>query len=278
MDGAEGLLRFVLGAGRVACWTGSRQHHNFGEFQVPRRTLDRYNVLYIARGRARWRIEGVGVEVSAGDLLVVCPGEEHDALPMTKRTTVGSLHLRMRLPGGREGLALVRPPRVMRVEAGSRLEGYLRGHLAEFDRGPEASRYELGWAHLVVQEMLVEADRRGVLGYGELDPLVPEMLVLLRERLAEPTTLGDLAVASGYSAQHLNRLFNRVLGVTPIKLLTRMRMDAAGEALRGTGRTVAAVAESVGYADPYHFSRVFSAHFGQSPTAYRSALDSEYPA
>lgn len=262
----------------MECRAGSRQHHNHGEFRVPKRTLDRYNVLYIARGRARWRIEGVGVEVSAGDLLVVCPGEEHDALPMTQRTTVGSMHVRMGLPGGRDAFALVRPPRVMRVVEGSRLEGYLRGHMTEFDRGAKAGRYSVGWAHLVVQEMLVEADRRGVLGYGALDPLVPEMLVLLQERLAEPTTLGNLAVASGYSAQHLNRLFNRVLGVTPIKLLTRMRMDAAGEALRGTGLTVAAVAESVGYADPYHFSRAFSGHFGQSPSAYRLALDSEYPA
>lgn len=262
----------------MKCWVGSRQHHNHGDFAVPYRTLDRYNLLYMARGRACWRIEGQGIEISAGDLLLVNPGETHDAKALTKRTTLGSMHLRVGLPGGRDGLELLRMPRVMRVEQASRLEVYLRGHLAEFDRGSDSPRYELGWAYLVVQEMLVEADRRGELGYGELDPLVPEMLVLLRERLAEPTTLSDLASASGYSAQHLNRLFNRVLGVTPIKLLVRMRMEAAAEALRSSGRTVAAVAESVGYADPYHFSRAFSAHFGQSPSAYRSALDSEYPA
>lgn len=274
----QGVLDYLFREATVESIFGSRQHHQHGDFRVDPRTLDDTNLLYIARGRARWFIGDQTVDVAKGDLLVVHPHEPHHALPRTKRTTVGSIHVRLHLPGGRDAFRLARLPRVLRVVPGSRLDRYFQGHLADHAQDPDwAQQVEPGWAQLVTFALLEEAHQRGVLRIAELDPTVDAMMAVLRDRLAKPTTLDDLAAVSGYSAQHLNRLFNRTLGTTPIKLLTGMRLDHAAKLLTQTALTVAAVGERVGYDDPYHFSRAFSSKFGRSPSSHRAAAGSEYP-
>jgi AraC family transcriptional regulator of adaptative response / methylphosphotriester-DNA alkyltransferase methyltransferase len=84
-------------------------------------------------------------------------------------------------------------------------------------------------------------------------------------------TLDQLASRSGFSPQHLNRVFRRTLGVTPLQYLNRRRMEHAAALLRDGRLTVSAVGQQVGFADPYYFSRVFSQHFKQSPTEYRAS-------
>jgi AraC-like DNA-binding protein len=45
-------------------------------------------------------------------------------------------------------------------------------------------------------------------------------------------------------------------------------MNYAAERLKQPGALVKQVAEESGYADPFHFSRVFTSVFGLSPTAF----------
>jgi AraC-like DNA-binding protein len=85
-------------------------------------------------------------------------------------------------------------------------------------------------------------------------------------------TLSELAKRAGFSAQHLNRVFREILGVTPLQYLARTRMERAATLLRNDDLTVGAVGKRVGFDDPYYFSRVFSQHFKKSPAQYRAGL------
>ena len=49
-----------------------------------------------------------------------------------------------------------------------------------------------------------------------------------------------------------------------------LRMDRAKQLLLAGELSVAQVADAVGFADPYHFSRVFRQHEGMPPTEYRA--------
>src|SRR5207248_6335302 len=101
------------------------------------------------------------------------------------------------------------------------------------------------------------------------------MLEDLDRRIGETVSLEALAKRAGFSPQHLNRLFQRTLGVTPLQYLSRLRMERAAAMLRDGRLNVRAIGKAVGFDDPYYFSRQFSEHHGMSPAQYREAQRNE---
>lgn len=66
---------------------------------------------------------------------------------------------------------------------------------------------------------------------------------------------------------YLCRLFQRYDQQTPYRLLLRLKMNHAAERLQSPATLVKQVAEEAGFANPFHFSRVFKSVFGISPAA-----------
>lgn len=92
----------------------------------------------------------------------------------------------------------------------------------------------------------------------------------LRENLGAQVSLDDLAGVVGVSGFHLIRMFRNSYGETPYRRLTRLRMEAAQERLRGTGEAITEIALSLGYANPAHFAAAFRRVVGVAPSAYRA--------
>jgi len=274
---SNALVQFVMRHGALATFGCSRQHEQHG-YQLQRRTIPDYNLIYVTRGKVVWVIGDEPVALEPGVLLIVPPGVAHHAHSTTKRITLLSLHVKLTLPGGRDAFELITLPRTQVVARPSRLDDYLLGALGEFD-GDQPRRAMLmpGWAHLVMMELLADNAARGLIGSRSVDPIVADMLDELTRRMDKPTTLGQLAKLAGYTPQHLNRVFQRSLGVTPLQHLGHLRMEKAGEMLLRTGKTVAAIGREVGFDDPYHFSRVFKQHHGHSPSDHRQRADSNPP-
>ena len=67
---------------------------------------------------------------------------------------------------------------------------------------------------------------------------------------------------------YLARLFQRYAGETPLQLLTRLKMAQAADLLSKGDLLVKQVAEQTGFADPYHFSRVFKRVYGIPPETF----------
>lgn len=239
------------------------------------RTVPDYNLLFVTRGRAVWYLQDQALQLSPGDLAVVPPEAPHHAKSLTKRITILSIHVDVYLPGRHDAFALLTPPRQQRVAAGSALDGYLRHAACEFDRPNKHAAHVMlaSWGRLVALELLRDNAQRGLLTYQPIDPLVSETMDRLQQNLATTIHLNDLAAWSGFTAQHLNRRFRQNIGVTPLQYLARLRMDHAAALLRDGRLTVQAVANRVGFSDPYYFSRAFKQHFGRSPDHYRQAAD-----
>ena len=90
--------------------------------------------------------------------------------------------------------------------------------------------------------------------------------------LSTPSNVSGLAEVAGCSRQHLNSMFNAHLGLSAHEWLTRLKISQARNVLETTSDRVAMVARSVGYTDPFHFSRVFKRVTGMSPQQYRHEL------
>jgi AraC-like DNA-binding protein len=85
----------------------------------------------------------------------------------------------------------------------------------------------------------------------------------------EPMDLDTLARLAGVSKYHFARGFEAAYGETPIRYLTRRRIERAQDLLRVANLTVTEVCMAVGFASLGSFSTRFTQLVGESPTAYR---------
>ena len=85
-----------------------------------------------------------------------------------------------------------------------------------------------------------------------------------------PLDLDHLARVAGVSKYHFVRSFEAAYGETPIRYLTRRRIERAQDLLRAANLTVTEVCMAVGFASLGSFSSRFSQLVGESPTAYRA--------
>ena len=86
---------------------------------------------------------------------------------------------------------------------------------------------------------------------------------------ASPIDLNQLAAVAGVSKYHFARSFEAAYGLTPIRYLTRRRVERAQDLLRSANLTVTEICFMVGFASLGSFSSRFTRLVGETPTAYR---------
>lgn len=86
---------------------------------------------------------------------------------------------------------------------------------------------------------------------------------------AEPLDLDALAGAAGVSKFHFARSFAEAYGETPIRYLTRRRIERAQDLLRSANLTVTEVCMVVGFSSLGSFSSRFRELVGETPSEYR---------
>lgn len=112
---------------------------------------------------------------------------------------------------------------------------------------------------------------RGVRPPTREDTRVRAAVAFMRERLAEPITLGDIAGEVHLSVYHFVRVFREATGQTPHRFLTGLRIDEAKRLLRRTDLPIARIAPRCGFADSGALSAAFLRHTGMRPSVYRSS-------
>jgi len=81
--------------------------------------------------------------------------------------------------------------------------------------------------------------------------------------------LARLARESGFSYERFRKVFRERVGISPGEYRIRRRIDRARTLLQSPGRAIKAVAEELGYPNPYAFSAQFKLVVGESPEAFR---------
>ncbi|WP_345433418.1 helix-turn-helix transcriptional regulator [Actinoallomurus vinaceus] len=103
------------------------------------------------------------------------------------------------------------------------------------------------------------------------DARVRAAAAMMRERLADPVTLADIAAEVHLSVYHLVRVFKEATGATPYRFLTRLRIEEAKRLLRDTDLAIAQIALRCGFASPGALSAAFLRHTGVRPSLYRNS-------
>lgn len=95
------------------------------------------------------------------------------------------------------------------------------------------------------------------------------VLAHIHEHYPEPLTRDDLAKRSGLSRTRFHDLFRRITGLGAMEYVKHCRLRAAQTLLLTSDLPVGAVADAVGFCDPFHFTRQFTAKVGCSPRDFR---------
>jgi AraC-like DNA-binding protein len=99
---------------------------------------------------------------------------------------------------------------------------------------------------------------------------VDQTIAFLRHNLGRRITLRELAQLAHLSVSGYQEAFTRRTGCPPITYFNRMKVQHASRQLLDTDQPVKAIAATLGFDDPYHFSRFFKKHTGSSPVHFRN--------
>ena len=101
------------------------------------------------------------------------------------------------------------------------------------------------------------------------DPVLVPALAAIHGSPERRWSVASLAREANVSISLLDERFRDLLGIAPIRYLTRWRMHVAEDLLRSSDLSVAAIARRVGYDSEEAFSRAFKRAHDQPPSVWR---------
>ncbi|MGB2603305.1 MAG: AraC family transcriptional regulator [Candidatus Sulfotelmatobacter sp.] len=250
----------------IEAMTLSSNHH------FPRHSHDQFGIGVIAFGAQRsW--SGIGhVNASAGDVIMVNPGEMHDGAPLHGNPREWRmLYLDPALVAREVEPEIVGQVEVVRPVARDPL---LAGRFARLFACLTASRSDsLAREERLLSSLMYILRRHGTarpLSTGP-SPCVARALQRLDSAPDTQVSLAELAALSGVSRFQLLRGFAREVRITPHAYLVQRRVRLAQQLL-AHGQTPARAAAEAGFADQSHMTRAFVRQLGITPARYRAAV------
>lgn len=244
--------------------------HSTPDYAIHRATFPFYSIEYVARGRGVVRLKGRRYPLQPGRLFAYGPGIAHEISgcaddPLVKYfvdfagTRALELLRSCKLAPG--GVSQVFPANALQplfdelIESGFRAG---RGSQALCARLLECLALKVATARAPLKGVETLAFRT----YQQCRQHIAGQFLRLR-------TLDEIGAECHITGAHLCRLFQRYDHQSPYQYLLRMKMNAAAERLGQPDALVKQVAGEVGFADAFHFSRVFRNVMGLSPAAFR---------
>lgn len=226
-----------------------------------RHSHDQYGLGLIDQGAHR-SLSGRGeVEVVAGQVITVNPGEVHDGRPLDG----GSRSWRMIYLDPADAMRLTHDSAADYEFVSPASHDVWAAHDLRrlFDQLADSGADSLLCESLLTVLLARLGVRRPGRDHG-YPSSVRHAVRLIDDDSARPLSLGELAAAAGLSRFQLIRMFRRATGLTPHAYLIQRRVDDARQRiLAGTG--LAEAAAIAGFADQSHMTRAFSARYGFTP-------------
>ena len=238
----------------------------------PRHSHDQYGVGVIAFGAQRsWSGAGL-VSASAGDVIMVNPGEMHDGVPLDSSPRRWRMIYIDPVVVAREvEEETVGPVEIVRPVARDPL---LAGHFARLfacltapqsDRLAEEENLLCSLMHILRRHAVARPLSNGP------SPCVAKAILRLDSAPETPVSLAELAALSGVGRFQLLRGFTREVGITPHAYLIQRRVRLARQLL-ASGQTPVQAALQAGFADQSHMTRYFVRQLGITPSRYQAAI------
>ncbi|MCG8499635.1 MAG: AraC family transcriptional regulator [Firmicutes bacterium] len=126
-----------------------------------------------------------------------------------------------------------------------------------------------GWLQILLSQLIEENASELLFQTSEQrnEYYVQKVKDYLVSNYAHVVSMEDISKYMGFNQSYLGAVFKKVTGMTIKQMLIHIRMQKACELLL-SGFSISQVSRSVGYNDPFHFSKMFKKNIGISPSQF----------
>ncbi len=117
----------------------------------------------------------------------------------------------------------------------------------------------------------IKSDFGGDIYMFESERITEKIISYLSKNLNRVVTLEEVADKLFFSKSYVKRAFKEQTGTSILKMHTEMRINEAKKRLSG-GEPISKTASKLGFSSQNHFSKVFKAQTGMTPTEYKKTL------
>lgn len=100
---------------------------------------------------------------------------------------------------------------------------------------------------------------------------IKQVLHYIDLNYADKITLEELAKLCMMSREHFERIFFKIMHLTPFVYLIDVRLKKSLFLLKESRLSIAEIAQNCGFTDSSYYSRTFKKKYGRTPLAYRNA-------
>lgn len=249
-----------------------------------------YELILVAEGRVRFRVEQTKYELDAGDLILISALEKHSisilSFPYRRyvlavSTDFCSMHIQEPLL-----LSILshRPEGFChKIHLDASLYPQAEQHFKLLST--EASMKEQLWQQrslLLLNDLLILLFRSFQSYFlQKKDPSILHLVIQVQKYIglhySEPMTLDSVASFFYISKYYLSRVFKEVTGYGYKEYVLLYRLNQAKKMLESTNIPVLEISGLVGFKNVNHFIRVFRIHENTTPLQYRKAFILPYP-
>ena len=98
-----------------------------------------------------------------------------------------------------------------------------------------------------------------------------DIISYINKEYCERITLQSIAMRFSIAPSYLCQIFQKEIGMTFTKYITRLRIAKAAKLLSETDLPIASVSDESGFSQYYYFAKVFKKTMGVTPSEYRDA-------
>ncbi|MDO4293573.1 MAG: AraC family transcriptional regulator [Eubacteriales bacterium] len=99
-----------------------------------------------------------------------------------------------------------------------------------------------------------------------------DIIDYIKTNISQDITVDGIAAQFGYSAKYISHRFNQISGVPLKRFILNQKIDAANFMLTDTNKTIAQIAQELGFSNGQNFTRIYKRISGLSPSEYRNAF------
>ena len=228
-------------------------------YSVERHNYDAHEIIYLQSGKLTVKLENESRIMRPGEVLFLPKTISHHYYSQESFRMLW-FHIRSSVLAGKgTSRYFLRPARFMReVELLSELSSLEERSNPE--KAAISSNSLLGY--LQAETELQESPHRY---YNRINQFFHQM----RNHLTHPWTMAEMARQVNMSQSNFFLATKEIYNLTPPEILQKMRMDLAATLLTWHNTSLKTIAEQVGYANAFSFSKAFRKYFGRSPSDFR---------
>lgn len=253
-----------------------------GTYEYPRHQHTNYELILVERGPYRCKLNAKELVLLNGQVLVIKPGDWHqDHLRDGQRHYV--LHFRLPDPDGL-GLFKSDVAPTLQVASGNHFHEtlFLRELRSEAEKAAayapavqDSLLEALFWR--VVRDLPPQGLSESLRRLPHIEAVREQIGALLHRNVRAKPSVESLAREIKMSPRHLTNLCRDLFGEPPARLLLRLKIRYAEDMLHYRGLSVKEASEELGFANPFHFSRVFRRLMGHPPSLRYHSLSEAVP-